>query len=109
MIYLASPYSFPEHLVEQWRYEVTLRYTASCLRKGEPIFSPIVFGHQFRKYNVPGDFETWQAIDEPMIHACTEFRQLLLPRWEESRGMKHELALAQSLGKIITEVQYEDI
>jgi Domain of unknown function (DUF1937). len=45
MIYLASPYSHPDPLVREARFDAACRAMADLVHAGQIVFSPIVHGH----------------------------------------------------------------
>ena len=107
MIYLASPYSDPDPMVRKGRYHLALFYTGRRMRKGERIFSPIVYSHYLAlNHELPKDFDWWREFDEAMIRACPGFRVLCIPGWQESRGVQAEIALASNLGREIEYIEW---
>lgn len=99
MIYLASPYSHPEPLTRYERYILTLAYTHACLRRGEVIFSPIVYGHQFAEMGLAQtDFQHWRSFNEAMLLKSGAVRVLKLDGWEQSEGVKAEMIFARKHG-----------
>jgi hypothetical protein len=103
MIYLASPYSHEKAWVREFRYKKTYEFTRYCTMKGELIFSPVVYGHQFvEKDKAVISYSFWQPFNEHMILACSEMRVLCLMGWKESKGVRAELAFAEAHGMPIT-------
>lgn len=97
MIYLASPYSHHDALVRHERYILTLAYTHVCLRRGEIVFSPIVYGHQFAEMGLAGtDFRFWQSFNDSMVLRSTAVRVLKIAGWDQSVGVEHEMLLAKT-------------
>lgn len=99
MIYLASPYSHPEPEVRQRRFEEVLEQTALWLRRGHPIFSPIIYGHPLSEARPSHEFEDWQFLNERMIDAAAEVWVLKQEGWDRSRGVAAEIMYARKLGK----------
>ena len=103
MIYLASPYSAPTSAERYARFAAARDYTNLCMAKGEIIFSPIAYGHQFATvYMQPTDHEWWQNFDQAVILACNELRVLKLTGWDKSKGVQSEMDFAESIGIPIT-------
>ena len=99
MIYLAGPYSHPDPLVRQSRYNAACRATARLVRAGRPVFAPVVQGHALVPYGVPGHWLFWEPVACEYLRRCDELRVLQLDGWRESEGVRAELELAAELGK----------
>ena len=96
MIYIASPYSDPDPVVRERRYQAVCRYAASRLCDGVQVFSPIAHSHSIALYGeLPTGIEFWRDFDSTMIHMSTAIEVLMLPGWQESEGVKWEIALAE--------------
>lgn len=99
MIYLASPYSHSDPAVRAARFEAVCRAAAGLIRDGARIFSPIAHSHPIAQYGLADTpFAYWQEMDEHMICACDELWVLTLDGWEQSVGVKHEIAFAEARG-----------
>lgn len=101
MIYLASPYSHENEKIREERYWTVCYAAARLMAEGHHIFSPIAMTHGICA-STGGDnfaFLHWKELDEEMIRLCDEFWILRMDGWEESKGIKAELAYAVSLGK----------
>lgn len=98
MKYLCSPYSHPDPKVREKRYAAVLKATAEFLAKGDFVFSPICYSHQFA---VSSDFdirwEFWKPFDLHMIEISQGLIVLKLPGWSESIGVKAEIECAKAL------------
>lgn len=104
MIYLASPYTHADRKVMTHRYEVTKLYTQDKLRSGLCIFSPIVYGRAMEAA-IGHKFEDWLKFNDAVLARCNFVWVLQLDGWEWSRGIAHELELAEELGILIRMVQ----
>jgi len=94
-IYLASPYSDPSKLVRHQRYLDARTATALLMKKGLPIFSPIVHCHELAvAHHLPKDFAFWQNDDKAMLAEATSLWVLQLPGWSDSKGVKWEISFA---------------
>lgn len=100
LIYLASPYSDPNHAVRETRYIQARVFTLWALNRDLPLFSPIVYGHDFGQ-QLGTTFEAWQSLNDAMVKACSQLWVLKIDGWENSRGVKHEITLARQLAKAI--------
>lgn len=96
MIYIASPYSHENKLIESWRYEQAFAYARKLTAKGEVAFSPITYGHQFALRDFPGDASYWYSFNRQMLLASHSIHLLQLPGWEESSGIAMELDFAKN-------------
>lgn len=101
LIYLASPYSHTSPAVREHRYLQARRATIDQLLKGVAIFSPIVYGKEMES-QLGTHFEAWAALNDTMIHVCTEFWVLTISGWSDSRGVMHEINLAHALNKPVS-------
>jgi hypothetical protein len=108
MIYLASPYSHPDPLVQEARFESACRTTAELVRAGQAVFAPVVQGHSLVRYGVPGDWKFWQPLVSDYLARCDEVQVLQLDGWRESEGVQAELALAAEMGKRVDYLVAED-
>lgn len=100
MIYLASPYSHELASVRQRRFVQARDFTFYQLGRGVPLFSPIVYGHQFSvEYKVGTSYEEWLALNTAMMDAAHTLWVLCLEGWEESRGVEQEIEYMTSQGK----------
>lgn len=99
MIYLASPYTHDNAFRRIRRYQQAHAYTLKCMQRGEQIFSPIVYGHEFAVKDasvIP--FSYWQPFNEHMIRNSAELRVLTIEGWKESRGVQAEISFAFDIG-----------
>jgi len=99
MIYLASPYSHPDSDVHEHRYREACYTTASLLRVGHVVYSPIIHSHPLVEHGLPTDWTFWQQTDRELLRRCDEVIVLTLVGWRESIGVAAEIALARDLGK----------
>ena len=99
MIYLASPYTHDDPAVMQARYEAVCQAAAHFMGMGHHVYSPIAHSHGIAAYGLPTEWKFWQALDEDMIRRCDEVWVVMLDGWDESRGIRAEVAFAQAEGK----------
>jgi len=107
MIYLASPYSHPDPLVREARYEAACRATADLVHAGRVVFSPIVHGHSLVRLGLPTDWSFWQRFDMDHLRRCDEVIVLRIDGWRESEGVRAEVELARAMGKRVEYVAGE--
>jgi nucleoside 2-deoxyribosyltransferase len=101
MIYLASPYSHPDLVVRQQRFEAACRAAATLIQRGHVVFSPVAHSHSIAQHGLPLDWGFWEVQDREFVAACDELWVLMLEGWEQSRGVHAEIAIARALGKPI--------
>ena len=98
MIYLASPYSgTPEE--QQLRYEQIRDWMAPLiLERAEPLYSPIVHCHDMTLHNsMPTDAASWHRYNMGMLRISSMMWILMLPGYENSKGVAQEIKDAKQL------------
>ena len=98
MIYLVSPFSHDDQMVEHDRYLAAKAATARLLAAGHQVFSPIAYSFQFA-HVIEGSFAAWSEFDLAMIDAADSVAVLMLDGWRESVGVQAELRHARAAGK----------
>jgi len=101
MIYLASPYSHADPTIREARFRAACRAVVDLVRAGHVVFAPIVHCHPLVEYGFPTEWSFWERVDRAYLERCDELVVLMLEGWEESVGVRAELALAAELGKPI--------
>lgn len=101
MIYLACPYTHPDIEVRAKRLQAADYYAALLIETGiGAVFSPITHGvrlepHLSRAKVESHDFWMEQCI--AVLRKCDELVVLPLIGWKESKGVKMEIRLANSM------------
>lgn len=100
MIYVASPYSHPDPLVMEERYQQAQQWVGENAPKfAELLYSPIVYWHPIAVlHNLPRDAFYWQQVNEDTMRAASSMILLELPDYQSSVGVNLELVLAEELG-----------
>jgi len=98
MIYVACPYSHPDPTVREARFRAACRAVVEMLRTGYVVFAPIVHCHPLVEYGLPTEWSFWERVDRTYLERCNELVVLMLEGWEESVGVKAEIAIARELG-----------
>lgn len=101
MKYLASPYSHPQSMIQQVRYELALEALTNLTRAGLCIYSPIVHYHNVYlsdNITIRPDFEFFRKINFEMLGYADEILVLKIQGWGESKGVTGERAEAARLG-----------
>lgn len=103
MIYLACPYSHKDANVREFRFMKANRAAAKLIGEGKFVYSPISHTHSIALEGaMPLDWAYWQSLDEFYIGICDEVVVLKIPGWQESRGIKCEIAIAEALDKPVS-------
>lgn len=100
MIYVASPYRDPDPAVVHQRYLAVVKYAADyMLETGEPAFSLVAYGHPLvLEHKLPDTIAFWDSFMMSMMLASRKVIVLRLFGHANSEGLKHEVAMADSLG-----------
>lgn len=99
MIYLASPYSSLDPLIQRTRFLITEQFVAHTLKQSNLIiFSPIMYLHEFaEKFNFPTDAQFYMTFNMNMLRRAECMFRLELKGWEQSRGVEVETKVAETL------------
>lgn len=98
MIYLASPYSHPDQAVREQRFQEVCKVAADMMQHGEQVFSPIAHSHPIAEFGLPKDWEFWEAFGRWFIERCVKLSVLVLPGWQDSKGVRVEMGIALKCG-----------
>lgn len=110
LIYLASPYSDPAPEVRRGRYLEACEFAATAARRGYCVISPIAHWHPVAELHaLPTDALWWEKSNMQLLRHCAEVWVLCLPGWQNSVGVKHELAMAEKLHIPVSYVLPEEI
>jgi len=107
LIYLASPYTHDCEAVQEGRFRAVVKVAADLMRDKKYIFSPIAHCHPISIYGLPAGWEFWAEYCRLMVSRCDEVVVLMMPGWEESKGISREVEIATELGKKVTYLPYE--
>lgn len=108
MIYLGTPYSHPNPLIEDIRFELAMSVAATLATHSIPCYVPIAFWHPTsRKHSLPGDHEFWLLQDYAMIERCDEGWFMASEGFHSSKGIRHEIECFEALGKPVYLLQSE--
>lgn len=108
--YLASPYSHPSADVREGRFNDACVAAAALLRAGVNTFSPIAHSHPIATIGgIDPHHECWYGYDLAYLPFCAGMIVLMLPGWEDSRGVAREIAEMQAAGKPVVFYTLEDV
>lgn len=86
--YLGQPYTGQE----QFRYKCGLSACAYLFHRGLAVYSPIVHWHPVAQaHHLPTNFTPWIEMNEAMMRASCGMIIYMLPGWEQSAGLAHEI------------------
>ncbi len=109
-IYLATPYTHESKDVMEARFNRACQLTASFMSRGIAVFCPIVHSHPLVAHGLPQcDHDFWMALDEKGLDACLVLVVAKMDGWVESRGVQHEIRIAQETGKQIVYLTEQEI
>jgi hypothetical protein len=98
-IYLGSPYTSRDQAKMHWRFRQAGRAVVQLLNEGVNVYSPIVHCHQLaHDFNMPKDFDFWQAYNFSMLEPASMLMILKLDGWKESKGLDGEIGFAMRHG-----------
>lgn len=99
-IYLASPYSHSQASVREERYRMISAITARLMTDGYCVFSPIVHSHPLAKtFEMPTNFKFWQDWCMSFLRGwANSLCVVKMAGWDESTGVKAEIAEAKMKG-----------
>lgn len=93
MIYLACPYTHENEHMEHKRYEQVTDVAAKLMLQGQCIYSPITSMH-FLARRIKANTFDWLQHDLIILARCDKLIVLQLEGWEDSEGLKNEIAFA---------------
>lgn len=98
VIYLASPYTHADPAVMQERFEQACRAAGALMNMGHVTFSPIAHTHPIAQFcELPVEWEFWRRQDFELLDHASKLVVLMLPGWQESRGVAAERERAEYL------------
>jgi len=103
IVYLACPYTNPSLEVRVQRFQASARAAAHLIQQGMFVYSPITMTHPIDLV-MAAEGETmgsdyWCDFDEAFMRVCSEMIILIIPGWQESRGIRREANFFNSTHK----------
>ena len=109
MIYLATPYSHPDHAVMEARFDAACRFAGAMMAHGEVVFSPIAHTHPIAvRCSLPRGWEYWCRYDREMLEAAEKLCVVMMDGWRESNGVAADIAMAEYMGKPVEYLPYAE-
>lgn len=108
LVYLAIPYSHPDHQIKEWRFAEANKMAAKLMKEGVVVFSPISHCHSIALHNsLPTNWEFWKHFDTAFLSCSSKLLVYKLEGWETSVGVTSEIKIAKELGIPIEYLEYE--
>lgn len=101
VLYLASPYTDPNPLIREQRFEAACKAAGKLMCAGQVVYSPIAHGHSIERAcpELAGrDHDFWLAQCFAVLLRCTRLVVLTIDGWERSKGVAAEIEFAQQNG-----------
>ena len=95
-VYISGPMTAKHGYSIEENVAAGVKVYLECLALGIPAFCPHLSG-AFPTAWTALDWQKWIDYDLAVIERCTHV--LMMPRWEQSAGAKHEYDYAKSIGK----------
>lgn len=96
--YLASPYAHPSPSIREQRYRDLQEYAGPLMVAGYFIYAPILQTHPVAaRFSLPVEFEWWEQYNRAFIRISAGVIVADISGWSESRGVRHEIALARKM------------
>lgn len=98
-VYVASPYTNSDPMVQETRYLRVMEYTKILLISGTHAFSPIVHCHEMAKvWEMPKEYKFWSSYNLAMLSGAYSLHVLQLPGYGQSIGVAAEIRYAAEMG-----------
>lgn len=110
LIYVATPYSkYPGGI--DLAFIDACKLTARLLQRGLKVYSPIAHTHPLAIHGGidPYDHSIWLPFDETMMDKSAALLVAMMPGWETSIGVKHEINVFVEAGKPVFFLSPDDL
>lgn len=99
-LYLGSPYSHPDPLVQEERYRSVLSAMSVIAKYKIPVYCPIAVWHPASiQEKLPGDHIFWWTQDEAFLRSCYMAWFLVIPGLDDSSGVRNEREALRRMNK----------
>ncbi len=95
MVYLACPYSHPDKAVVEERMRLMCIADANIIMRGVHTVTPLSKHFIIEHGDIPGDWSYWGDYSKNLIDRCDAVYVIMLDGWEDSVGVKEEIAYAK--------------
>lgn len=96
MIYVAAPFWHDDQNIRNYRRRKAIEYSEKLFYKGQLFYSPLLYSERFKDKKAKEGF--WLQHGLKMVEVCTAMHILCLEGWEDSSGVKGEVARAEKMG-----------
>lgn len=104
--YLACPYSHSDPKIRELRLALVTQTAYELMRQGIHVYSPLTHNIPIGRFGIQADWMTWREFDHGMLLRCDRLIVLMLPGWEDSKGVSAEIACAKENGLPIEMMEY---
>lgn len=110
LTYLCSPYSNPNPIIREVRFQKVCKIASDLMRGGMFIYSPIAaHTHPIALAgDLPIGFDFWEQYDRTMISMCFLLLVVKMEGWEQSKGVTAEIKIANELGIPVEYLEVDD-
>jgi len=111
MLYLCCPYTHPDPVVREYRFQIACRVASKLMQAGIVVFSPLSHSVPIAQHGGLDELDHafWMSMCLPFLQHSDELLILGLDGWERSEGVREELFFALGKNKPITLIEEGDI
>ncbi|MBS7698622.1 DUF1937 family protein [Chelatococcus sp. YT9] len=109
-VYLGQPFTMYQHGHRAAAYDGS-RAAAKLIERGFRVFAPIPHSHRIAEVgNLSQTDQTlWEYQDKPFVDAASSLIVLMLPGWDRSKGLAHEIDQFEKAGKPVVYLSLSDL
>ncbi len=110
LIYVGTPYTKYPFGIES-AFAAACRFTAQLVREGLRVYSPIAHTHPIAIHGEidPLDLAIWLPFDAAIMGKADAMIVAMLPSWEASSGVRHEIDTFVAAGKPVFFMKPDDL
>lgn len=96
MIYIGVPFWHEDESIRNYRRRKAIEYSERLFYRGIPFYSPLLYSNHFKEKKAQEGY--WINHGLKMVDVCDEMRILCLDGWNQSVGLRGEIARAKARG-----------
>lgn len=96
LYYLGAPYNHPTQAVKKRRLATVNHVSLELIKEGKLVFSPLSHNLSIDSKRFLNSWEAWQKLDLEILARCDALMVLKLEGWQDSIGLKAEIAFAKA-------------